>query len=50
MSYGEKLILTGMVIGACAVVLLVGPSWWARGTEIRNLRQRLASYRKDWKP
>ncbi len=50
MSYGEKLILTGMVIGACFVMLLVGPSWWARGTQLTELRRRLASYRKDWKP
>lgn len=49
MSYGEKLILSGMVIGACAVLLLAGPSWWARGTEIVELRRRLAEYRKDWK-
>ncbi len=50
MSYGEQLILTGMVIGAVTVVVLAGPSWWARGTQLAELRRRLASYRKDWKP
>jgi hypothetical protein len=48
MSYGE--ILTGMFLGACAVVLLAGPSWWTRGRQLVELRRRLAEYRKDWKP
>jgi len=50
MSYGEKLILTGMVIGACSVLILIGPSWWVRGMQLVELRRRLAEYRKDWKP
>jgi len=48
-SYGEKMILTGMVIGAVVVVMLAGPSWWARGTQIVELRRRLGEYRRDWK-
>lgn len=50
MSYGETMILTGMVLGAFTVVILAGPSWWTRGTRITELRRRLVSYRKDWKP
>jgi len=49
MSYGEKMILTGMVIGVLTMVILAGPSWWSRGRQVVELRRRLAEYRRDWK-
>ena len=50
MSYGQEMILTGMALGSLSTLVLITPSWWWRRMEILDLKHRLKSYRKNWKP
>ena len=50
MSYGQAMILTGMAIGSLCTLVLASPFWLLRGMEILDLKARLKSYRKNYKP